>query len=97
MKKKNKTICKWNGCQKEFDRNEVAQQYGRDSNVFLLGYCCAYCYTKDRAKKLLHSKQKKMGVLIIIQENVISLAQKRSIETQDIAMWTSEKSVIFGM
>ena len=43
-------ICKYEKCRKEFDRNDVARQYGKDSNVFLLGYCSAYCYTRDTVK-----------------------------------------------
>ena len=50
MKIKNKGICKWYQCQKEFDRDEVARQYGNDSNVYLLGYCSAYCYTRGKVK-----------------------------------------------
>ena len=50
MKKIDKAICKYKKCRKEFDRNDVARRYGEDSNVFLLGYCSAQCYTRDTVK-----------------------------------------------
>ena len=50
MKKIDKAICKWYRCQKEYDRDEVARRYGKDSNVYLLGYCSAYCFTRDTVK-----------------------------------------------
>ena len=50
MKKKDMAICKYEKCQKEFDREEVARRYGKDSMVYLLGYCSAQCYTKDTVK-----------------------------------------------
>lgn len=43
-------VCKYHGCQKEYNRDEVARQYGKFSSVFLLGYCSAQCYTKDTVK-----------------------------------------------
>lgn len=50
MKKKEMAICKYKRCGKEFDRNEVARIYGGLSNVYLLGYCSAQCYTMDTVK-----------------------------------------------
>ena len=47
MKKQEKAICKYRGCRKEFDMGDVARRYGKDSNVYLLGYCSAQCYTRD--------------------------------------------------
>ena len=52
MVKKNMGICKWHGCQREYDRDDVARVYGELSNVFLLGYCSAYCYTRDTVKEV---------------------------------------------
>jgi len=52
MKKKEMAICKYEKCLKEFDRNEVARRYGEDSNVYLLGYCSASCYTRDTVKEV---------------------------------------------
>ena len=51
MKPKNKGICKYSRCQREYDRDEVARVYGKESNVYLLGYCSAYCYTRDNVKE----------------------------------------------
>jgi len=43
--KENKGICKY--CEKEYDKDEIVRIYGEMSNVSLLGYCSAQCYTKD--------------------------------------------------
>lgn len=51
MKKKNTGVCKYDRCQREYDRDEVARIYGELSNVFLLGYCSAYCYTRATVKE----------------------------------------------
>ena len=51
MKPKNKGTRKYSRCLREYDRDEVARQYGKDSNVYLLGYCSAYCYTRDKVKE----------------------------------------------
>ena len=40
-----KERCKY--CDREYDEDEVARKYGELSNVFVLGYCSAYCYTRD--------------------------------------------------
>ena len=50
MKKQNKAICKYERCQREFDKEDVRRRYGKDSNVYLLGYCSAYCFTRDTVK-----------------------------------------------
>jgi hypothetical protein len=42
---KSKERCKY--CDREYDEDEVARKYGELSNVFVLGYCSAYCYTQD--------------------------------------------------
>ena len=50
MKTKYIGICKYDRCKREYDRDEVARVYGELSNVFLLGYCSAYCYSRDSVK-----------------------------------------------
>ena len=53
MKKKEMAICKYDRCQREYDRNEVARSYGELSDVFLLGYCSPYCYIRDNVKEIV--------------------------------------------
>lgn len=42
-------ICK--GCGIEYNRSNVAREYGRESSVYLGGYHSAFCYTESIQKK----------------------------------------------
>jgi hypothetical protein len=46
----NNQICKNVDCAKEYDKKLIGRQYGKESYVYILGYCSAQCYTKDILK-----------------------------------------------
>ena len=40
--------CKYDKCNKPYTLSEIKRIYGKESMPYLLGYCSAVCYTKDR-------------------------------------------------
>lgn len=46
MKKKKQDLCTCPKCKKIFDRQEVKRINGKESTVYLLKYCSAFCLTK---------------------------------------------------
>jgi len=46
-----KVICTCNGCGSKYDKTAVGRSLGKLSNVYLLNYCSAYCYTKAMTKE----------------------------------------------
>ena len=74
MKKKDKAICKYKKCQKEFDRKDVARVYGELSSVFQGGYCSAICYTRDTVKiERASGFMDEEGVLEVLLTNLNAL------------------------
>ena len=53
-KTKKPILCDCKGCGKQIDKNEIKRIYGSPSMVYILGYCTAYCYTKDITKGNKH-------------------------------------------
>lgn len=45
-----------NNCLKDYDKKEVARVNGKESSVYLLGYCSSQCYTEMVTK--LHDQKK---------------------------------------
>jgi len=43
-------VCKNPDCQKEHDGTQVKRSSGEWSTIYLLGYCCARCFTKATIK-----------------------------------------------
>lgn len=47
LDKTNDRTCKNVDCRKEHRSSEVARIFGKESALYLSGYCSAGCYTKD--------------------------------------------------
>ncbi len=39
-------ICNCKNCNESYDKNKVKRAYGKESYVYMLGFCTAKCYTE---------------------------------------------------